>query len=367
MLIQLISGGPPLVNGVADFALALARALRRNQQIDSTFLVCNPQWDGPSEIDGFRLTALRTRRPEDLRVALQCAADGAESILLQLSPYGFDASGSPFWLLRGLADFRRAAVPGFRLVTYFHELYATSAPWRRGFWLSPLQRLCAREILRLSDVALTSTDRYAARLARWDRRKASRIAALPVVSGIGEPTEIVPLARRRRRLVVWGSAEARCGIYERHAKTLRAAVHAADIEQMLDIGERCLNAPAAIGETVVQRMGVMAPADLSAVLSNSVLGLMAYNPNYLGKSSLFAAFCAHGVPAFVIPTHPHDQQIWDGIRAGHLFLTPAFASAGAASAAAEMQHVADQSRAWYAAHDSAAHARTLAGILTPVK
>jgi len=365
-LVQIVPGAPPLVNGVADFAFVVARALERDFGIGSVFLVCNPAWQGSTRIEGFGVMALRSRRREAFSEALRQAAaiaGDAVSVLLQLSPYGFDQNGSPFWLAGGLADWKRSTASAPRLITYFHELYATSAPWRRGFWLSPLQRSCARRVLRLTDIALTNTERYRERLVQWEPSRADRVATLPVVSGIGEPSEILPLEKRLPQLVVWGSAHARRGIYEGFMRELENVIRVAKIKKVIDIGPPCTEMPGQIARASVHCMGVVVAEQLSAALSKSMLGVMAYNPNYLAKSSLFAAFCAHGIPALVLPTHPREQRVWDELRHGQHFLTAEFANADGEPAAVELGHVAGQARAWYQSHNAAAHARLLACLL----
>src|SRR5207253_1194812 len=116
-------------------AIAVAVALRAHCGIESAFLICNPLWQGPPSVAGFPLIALGSRRARELPQALQqISGQDATSVLLQLSPYGFHPGGTPWWLLEGLTQWKAIGSGRRRLLTYFHELYATSAPWRRAFW-----------------------------------------------------------------------------------------------------------------------------------------------------------------------------------------------------------------------------------------
>jgi hypothetical protein len=145
-IIQVLPGAPPMLNGVGDFAFAVARALRSHCQVESRFVVCNPAWSGRPQTDGFDTLAVSRRDADQLASKLEglCDRGSAPVVLLQLSPYGFDPNGAPRWLARGLEAWK-ARAPDRRLVTYFHEIYATGWPWQRAFWLSPLQRhICAR-------------------------------------------------------------------------------------------------------------------------------------------------------------------------------------------------------------------------------
>ena len=345
----------------------MAKELRSTWGINTGFLVCNPTWEGPTEIDGFRLVSMPSRSSDELYSALRrLAVSHPAAVLLQLSPYGFDTNGSPFWLLNGLARWKKEVSADRKLFTYFHELYATGMFWRRAFWVSPLQRICAREIARLSDVALTNTERYVERLEKWDPAKKGLIPRMPVVSSVGELSQVPELGRRSRRLVIWGSAEAKREIYERHRKTLEAAVYAIGIEKILDVGHAWHGCPARLGEIPIRIMGVMRPAKLSNELANSVLAVFSYNPNYLGKSTMYAAFCAHAVPAICLPTRVVEQRTWDGISHGVHFMTSVPSTED--EVMKKLTQISKIAHKWYFEHRIREHARVLGrAILSGVK
>ena len=337
----------------------MAQELRRTWGINSSFLVCNPAWRGLTEIDGFNLVPMPSRSSDELYSALsRLAVSHPAAVLLQLSPYGFDTNGSPFWLLKGLARWKNEVSADRKLFTYFHELFATGAFWRRAFWVSPLQRICAREIARLSDVALTNTERYVERLEKWDPAKKGLIPRMPVVSSVGELSPVPELGRRSRRLVIWGSAEAKREIYERHCKTVEAAVQTIGIKQILDVGNSWHGCPAQIGGVPIRIMGIMQPDKLSNQLANSVLAVFCYNPNYLGKSTMYAAFCAHGVPAICVPTRVVEDRTWDGISHGVHFVTSMPSSEDGVMK--RLTQISKMAQIWYFEHRISEHARVLA-------
>lgn len=360
-IIQIVPGATPLVNGVGDFALTVARVLRSIWGIDSIFVVCSPAWSGPENLDGFRFIPMRSRRSNDLYDALCSAAKADSSLvfaLLQLSPYGFNINGAPFWVLKGLRRWKKANPAKHRLLTYFHELYAMSMPWRRAFWVSPLQRKCSREIAWISDVALTSTEHYARILARWYGRNVRSINRIPVVSNVGEPAEIMHLRQRSRRLVIWGSAVGKREIYTRHFKTVEAAVRSIGIEEVSDVGQTWNGCPRHIQGVPIKMRGILSPDRLSEVLAGSLLAAFSYDPNYLAKSTMFAAFCAHGVPALCLPTKRVEPEAWDGIHHGVHFITSA--PTGSGDVMVKLDQIAGQAHDWYSSHSSTMHAQVIA-------
>ena len=76
-----------------------------------------------------------------------------DSVVLQLSGYGFDKRGAPLWLLKEIEG-RRRHIKSFGV--FFHELYAFGPPWSSSFWLSPVQRHIACRLAVLSDFWMTS-------------------------------------------------------------------------------------------------------------------------------------------------------------------------------------------------------------------
>ncbi|MHC5830485.1 MAG: glycosyltransferase family 1 protein, partial [Nostoc sp.] len=49
---------PPAIDGVGDYALNLARQLRKDFNIQTHFIVGNPTWTGAAEIEGFPVSQI---------------------------------------------------------------------------------------------------------------------------------------------------------------------------------------------------------------------------------------------------------------------------------------------------------------------
>jgi hypothetical protein len=52
-ILQIVPRLPPAIDGVGDYALNLARQLRQDFSIHTHFLVCDPNWNGKTELEGF--------------------------------------------------------------------------------------------------------------------------------------------------------------------------------------------------------------------------------------------------------------------------------------------------------------------------
>ena len=220
---------------------------------------------------------------------------GETAVLLHYANYGYQPRGCPAWLVDGLARWRPRHRG--RLVTMFHEIAATGPPWRSSFWLSPRQRRLAAALARLSEGLTTSLEIHRRMLLSWvpDRE----VAVLPVFSTVGEPSAPPPLAARARRLVVFGGPGTRARAYRELGPALALACRTLGIEEICDIGPD--NGP---GWPDDRRRPprARAPAGGSCPAPRSAScwpapwpGSSATPRRSSPKSTIFAAYCAHGV------------------------------------------------------------------------
>src|SRR5262249_25649113 len=117
--------------------------------------------------------------------------------------YGYGHRGIPLWLPAILRKVKGRA----RLLTIFHELYATGSVRHSAFWLRAIQKRIVRAIGDLSAAALVSNLCSRSQLQRL--APDLRILTQPVISNFGEPTlspaEITN--RDPRRWVICGGTE----------------------------------------------------------------------------------------------------------------------------------------------------------------
>ncbi len=120
-------------------------------------------------------------------------------------------------------------------------------------------------------------------------------------------------------------------------------------------------------------LGALPAAAASAVLLRSYAGFLGYPAAFLAKSTVFAAYCAHGlVPVCAWRQRPPDPRAPNGRRgrngrrgpyreAGE---RPPFWDAGAAPPPADPAGLAALARAWYGGHDLASQAVRFRALLT---
>ncbi|MGI8435969.1 MAG: hypothetical protein ACR2NX_03575 [Chthoniobacterales bacterium] len=308
MILQIVPRPPGSHEGVGDYAAALAAGLERSSGFPTEFvtgaMIANENWRPPP----------------------------ATAVILHYVNYGYDPRGIPSWLPGRLRE-----VP--RLLTIFHELYA-SGSWRQSaFWLQPRQKKIARLLAEKSSVCIVSSSVLAEQLQVLAPR--ARVLVRPVVSTFGEPP--LALDRDPRRWVI-------CGGTELIRRSLRSfaqkdaelfVVGGADVPEVRRAVEQAHYFP-----------NVEAAA-ASQVLSSCAFGWIDYFETArvpcaaILKSTAFAACCAHGV----IPVLPRADS---KIALGDDALPGPFSPANLPTAG-ERPAIAQATYDWYHRNASAAH------------
>ncbi len=349
-LVQIVPCLPPLIDGLGDHATALAAALQEHSATRSRFLVCDPAWvtaGGPArEPRGIAAPA------GEVNTFATCLATHADQgvVLLHYVGYAYDArQGRPGWLLAALTHWRHER-PGRRLITMFHELYASGPPWRKAFWLSSGQQRVTAGLARLSDASFTSNSHYAAWLAKHlpDGRPCP---VWPVLSNVGEPNGLQPYDQRPAALAVFGRAPNRARAYERGGDALVALCQRLGLREVHDLGAPLPGGPPRLPGLTVTAHGILPPAGVSDVLAQCRVGYLDNATGRLSKSGVFAAYASHGLATVVECCYPDEDGL---ISDRHL------AALTAAPATELFPAIASAAHAWYGRHSSAALARFVA-------
>ncbi|MBF7730506.1 hypothetical protein [Pseudomonas sp. N040] len=314
---------PATSGGVYDFACKLQGAIGRDQ---------------------VRLVHLAK---ED---AASWAVNEGDTVILQMSGYGFQKRATPLWLLREL-EARRPRIK--TLGIFFHELYAFGPPWSSSFWLSPVQRYIARRLAEMADFWITSREGSAAWLRRFAGNKPH--AVLPVFSTIGEPGTL--LQARLPRVVVFGSPGLREATYQAAGNSLFDWARR-EVLEIQDIGSAIKDAGLveSLRMNGVVQHGRLADSEISTLMEGARFGLLAYPVDYVAKSSVFAAYCAHGLCPLLLSDHYREV---DGLTAGVHF-SPGIPIPGSAP---DAEAVGRAAWAWYQPHGLARHANTLLALI----
>src|SRR5580658_9714663 len=96
--IHIVPALPPQIDEVGSYALNLAFHLRQLHGIQSRFIVCDPDWNGPSRLEGFVVRRLRLRTEAGIWGLLASAKEKESAVLLHYDCYGYDKLGVPLWL-----------------------------------------------------------------------------------------------------------------------------------------------------------------------------------------------------------------------------------------------------------------------------
>lgn len=262
-IVQIVPRLPRSDGGVGGYAHALARRLADGFGVETRFV-----------------------EAEDSR-AVDLAP--GETALLHYANYAYERRGCPARLVAELEAWRRG---GGRLVTVFHEVYAGGPPWRSSFWLGPRQRRLAARTARASDRIVTTLDLYAGLVRRLV--PGAEIEVAPVFSTVGEPPEVPPFRDRPKTLIVFGGAGVRRRTWGEHREDLLAACRALEIEEVVDIGPPA-GLPPELPGLPVRVLGPLPEEEVSRRMLGARAGFLAYPSGFLPKSTIYAAYCAHGL------------------------------------------------------------------------
>lgn len=353
---QIVPRLPPVVDGLGDYAVKLAERLHKDFGIETRFVVGEPEWRGTSALEGFPISQVDDRSAAAL---LSHLSENSTTVLLHYVGYGYDKRGCPRWLVDGLERWKRRS-PERVLITMFHEVYASGPPWRSSFWLSPTQRNLAARLSLISNRSITNREGYAEILRRLSQGKCQQIPVLPVFSNVGEPNQMpLPLMKRRRRLVVFGKSEHRLLVFQKTLAQLKKTCHALGIEEVFDIGSLVEHGITNIGGIPVTRTGMQPAHKVSVLFSDAIAGFFNYHPNYLGKSTIFAAYCAHRM----LPVGIYwNEQTADGLQHDRHFWLADKREGDWSLAAA--QSVADNAYNWYQNHNLSKQVELFASYLS---
>ncbi len=308
----------PVIDGVGDYALGLARNLRGLHGINSRFIVCDPQWTGSAEVDGFAVAGPGTFRNTGLASALQ----GSDTAILHYVGYGYHPRGTPVWLADGVEEWKAGG--GRRLLTVFHEIWSSGPPWRRVFYSAPLQKRLALRILAASDHAVASTQ-WAFRLL--EGAKPGGVSLLPIPSSLPPPDG--PTDRPRTsapwRPIFFGQAWTRTPAIRLHRPLLRT-MHARNLlDRVLVMGKearggRAASEDVALLETIlpagqIEVLGERLARDAGLGFNQADFLLSQHKGRDACKSSAVMSAFACGCPAVLA-----DAEEADPLREGEHFL-----------------------------------------------
>jgi hypothetical protein len=153
-------------------------------------------------------------------------------------------------------------------------------------------------------------------------------------------------------MVLFGGRGARARAYGEQRGELRgdllAACRSLGIEEIADVGPPLERTEETVDGIPVRRHGVLPAAEVSRLLLGSLAGFVAYPAYFLPKSTIFAAYCAHGL----LPVQAWRRRSLAGETA------PRWTGSG------DPQETASAAHAWYGGHTLARQAARFRDLLT---
>ena len=323
-VVQIVPTAP---GGVHDFAQCLRSEWAR-ENVSSDVLAL-----GRSSV---RVTPLHERL-----AALRSSDTAALSILVHFSGYGYDVRSLCFWLLEELRLARLKLGPGLRIVTMVHELYATGSPLKSGFWLGPLQAHITRSVAQLADAVWTNTS-YHGEWLHKTVRPTTPIRIRPVFSTMGEPSTRRPLNDRGQGLVVFGSKATRERALAR-ISSCATELRALGVERVIEAGDG--SSSFSTFDLPYEHRGRLDQREVTELLQSHRFALIDYPPIHLGKSTVFAAYAAHG--CLVLNTAA-DGVDAEGLERGRHYV--ALGNNRSATCRTGHHQIAASATEWYRGH-----------------
>lgn len=335
-VLQIVPRAPGSHEGVGDYAQLLANGLRDEGYL-TTFVASQPAECG------------EVLSPLDSISDAQWREHPAAAIILHYVNYGYHPRGVPRDLPGKIARIKELS--GARLITIFHELYA-SGSWRQSaFWLQPMQRRIVRRLAQSSKVCLVSSGVLASQLQCL--APAARVVVRPVISTFGEPSLSAEQVRQRdsRRWAI-------CGGDELIARSLRSFAQSfSGSAELFVIGgsdrpavRQLLRGHESISAHYLPNVDASVASE---ALSSCAFGWIDYFEHAnavtaaILKSTAFAALCAHAV----IPVFPQPASVI-ALQGDAL---PGPFSLRNLPAESERPQVAQAVYDWYRRHASSAH------------
>lgn len=314
-VIQITPRVPPAVCGVGDYATLVGRRIESvPYEVSCRYIAAG--WNSPREgrtTQDKHKFLWETLANERDKIGGPEGATDSVAVLLHYSGYGYSPNGAPEWLAGALEN-RPSEWCNTKVVTFFHELYATGRPWQRAFWQSGQQRRVAERVARASDALMTNREQSARWLESAAGLPSGSVPHLPVPSNVGEPEEVPPYTSRKPHAVVFGGVRHKrpflMGTGARKTATLCRRL---GVTHLIDIGSK-----GPIDHRQFERVGVKAiqtgylsKEKVSRLLLKSRIGFSSYFPGYHDKSGVLGAYIAHGLAVY--GDMKNEQELYSAV------------------------------------------------------
>lgn len=354
-VLNIVPRVPPAVCGVGDYAWELARSLRDEHQMHTDFLAAGISWMRPQTETEFPVFRLPVQSARGLTEFLTARHKDYDTIVLHMSSYGYQKRAVPLWLSSAWRSVARLPMRP-KLITMFHELYASGRVTGSAFWLQPFQKWVLRRLIAASDGLRTNREGYANWIKAARGFKQANVVTMPVFSNFGEPATLPTWHERRNAMVMFGwgihSGESLETVIEKAVRQCRrfglGELHVIGGGNVTDVP---------LHDVRLSRYGFMECADISKLLLSCRMAYTAYDPEYFGKSTLMAAFAAHGL---AVITQGKREQLAEGLKNRVSVLNENALENSSQKDLPGLDTLAAELRRWYEGHSLAKNADSYA-------
>jgi hypothetical protein len=366
-ILQIIPTKPNWSDGVGDYALLLATQLLKDAQIKTRFLVFRNDIEVDPFVNGFSIARFPSHQPDALCSSIP---EGIGTIIVHFGSYPYFQDNlkgnfgvdTPFWLIEALQSVVKSR--HLKLIVMFHEL--PKFYWSRmqlhlfGF-LNPIHSIVSRRLARMADAVFTNTTGSQVILSKWQRKSVTKLL---VFSNMGETESSPPSIVRKRRLVIFGGA-GRSRIYKNNFQALIQSCKSLGIEEICDVGPSLKLTEHLSSEIKLVEMGWCSQTEISELMLTSLAGCIDYSlyPGELGKSGIFAAYCAHGLVPILTNYNPSEA---DGLYMNQHYLALDSKLSNLDSGLAELQMIAEKAYEWYQTHTLKKIAKTFSSCIESI-
>src|SRR4051794_6831739 len=173
-IVQIAPQLPPAMDGVGDYCWLLWKHWP-DTETHFNFIVLR----GAEATQAKGATPINAVSPSSKSLLEALARTGARTAILHYVGYAYQPKGIPLWLPTALERWRNEG-NGRRLVTMFHEMYATSSPLHSPYWVKPWARQIMQRLVNVSDAWVTSCSHYFDWLASEFHAEPDRGTLLPI-------------------------------------------------------------------------------------------------------------------------------------------------------------------------------------------
>jgi hypothetical protein len=322
-IVQIAPQLPPAMDGVGDYCWLLWKHWP-DSEAHFDFVVLHHTESTPEN----NAAPVETISPSAKSLHEALDRSGAETAVLHYVGYAYQPKGMPLWLPPALERWRSERSDR-RLVTMFHEMYATSSPLRSPFWVKPWAQQIMQRLVNASDAWVTSCSRYFDWLVNEFHAEPNRGTLLPIAPNVPSAPEadeerLWPLDfGRGLRVAVFGLPNTRLGTLRRHQGFLSTLVRAGLMESISLIGKsdvsrghtkKLAELQRAIGGEWRTQFDLPSAQAAEAIAACDI-GCVANDVSTLTKSGVFAAFATNAVVCIASDqegsslTAPFDQCV----------------------------------------------------------